>query len=122
MTVIDVKDIPTALKKAKEILYPQEPNWEPKTFQDGAELLCKALEITLISKNHKYGKANILDFGEHGIVIRLNDKYQRLKNMIFKNIDGGEETKVDTWGDIAGYGLVGLMNELDLFKLDIKLD
>ncbi|MBS3156263.1 DUF1599 domain-containing protein [Candidatus Woesearchaeota archaeon] len=65
--------------------------------------------ILLEKKNEMYGDGNIDQMGEEGIMFRLNDKIIRLKNLLEKNINPPEETIEDTWKDIIGYGIIGLM-------------
>ena len=73
-------------------------------------------------KQRSYGPQNIADLGEIGVASRLNDKVKRLLN-IYEN--GGlstlstrcphcgevlaEETLLDTWMDIADYGIIGMI-------------
>lgn len=78
----------------------------------GDRALARALENVqlLDSKQQDYGSRNISDFGEFGVIVRLNDKIQRLRNL---HIKGGTEVKFesvkDTWQDISNYGLIGMM-------------
>jgi hypothetical protein len=73
-------------------------------------------------KQRSYGVQNIADLGKSGVASRLNDKIKRLLNMY--NNEGlvtlitecphcGEaitdETELDTWMDIADYGIIGMM-------------
>lgn len=118
--VIDVPDFKTALTLAKKDLNIQTP----KTFQEAAAIIGKALELIIISKNHKYGKGNILNAKQFGIdprqgtALRMNDKFERLKNGL-KGMDLGEEGFLDTWGDLMGYSVVGLLLELKWYELEI---
>lgn len=114
MTVIDCPDFPSALKKAKEIYD------EPETFQEASGIISYALALLVISKNHKYGKENITRFGSQGIFMRLWDKIMRLENHLFKGADLGKETATDTWGDVAGYGVVGVLKELGWYDLPVE--
>ncbi len=69
-------------------------------------------------RQRKYGPGNINAFGARGVVVRLHDKLARLRNLYFENERGGEaddETKLDTWLDIGGYGLIGAMKEEGLW-------
>lgn len=78
---------------------------------------CKELADLLISKNHDYGKQNILDFGELGILVRSNDKFARLKNLYNNKKQPQNESIRETWADIAGYAILALMlidREFDL--------
>jgi hypothetical protein len=82
----------------------------------------------LASKQHDYGHKNIDRFGLKGIVVRLNDKYERLANLEFTRQffeDGNtvvpkvNETIHDTLMDIVGYCVLGLMVLDDTFKLEL---
>ena len=85
----------------------------------------EALDIanTLISKQHDYGQDNILVFGEEGIMVRLSDKIHRLINLFKKrNTKPQNESVKDTFTDIAGYAIIGLMLQKDTFQLPMNLD
>lgn len=79
---------------------------------------CKVAKI-LISKQHDYGKSNILDFGELGVIVRVNDKIARLKNLNSKGIIPKNESVDDTWLDIAGYAIIAMMLRDDSFNLEL---
>ena len=71
-----------------------------------------ALEIAqvVISKQHDYGHDNILAFREKGLVVRLWDKVARLKNLMWENDHNPmNESVLDTFIDIAGYGIIAVM-------------
>jgi hypothetical protein len=77
---------------------------------------------TLVSKQKMYGPKNVERFGLRGIVIRLNDKIERLKNLqrhqgpvIFEPIQ-------DTWLDIVGYSVIAIMWIHGWFLLELKKD
>ena len=62
-------------------------------------------------KQRMYGMGNIGMNGNQklallGIAIRLNDKIQRLLNMIDKDLDDNEESLIDTAQDITNYGAI----------------
>ncbi len=125
-----IKDIPdwtTAITTAKEELYPDYPGLQLKSFQEASKVLGKALELLLISKNLKYGKGNILnssDFGiepKKGVALRMNDKFERLKNGL-QGVDLGKEGFIDSFGDLVGYNAIGLMLELGWYELPIEED
>jgi len=94
---------------------------------DSFERACRneALSIAdiLIKKQHDYGQENILVFGEEGIMIRLSDKIHRLINL-FKNRNAKpqNESVQDTFIDIAGYAIIGLMLQKQTFQLPLQLD
>ena len=65
--------------------------------------------MLLDSKNRDYGPGNISAFGEAGVVVRLNDKVERLKTLVWQNRSPQHEKVSDTWLDIANYGIIGLL-------------
>ncbi len=69
---------------------------------------CQAA-VLLDSKQRDYGSANISAFGEKGLVVRMNDKVERLKNLVWKDKNPEHEKVEDTWVDIANYGVIGLL-------------
>lgn len=66
----------------------------------------KALAI-FVDRQKKYGPSNIKVFGELGVLIRANDKIERLKNSHGK--DFVDESIDDTWIDIINYGIIAMM-------------
>lgn len=68
------------------------------------------IRTTLIEKNKRYGRENIAKFGEKGILVRSSDKVERLIQMIWNSIpDTKDETIDDTWKDLVGYGIIGIL-------------
>jgi hypothetical protein len=67
-------------------------------------------------KQRDYGSGNIADFGEMGVLIRLNDKINRLKNLLKSQASANFESVSDTWDDISNYGLIGKLCNLKLWK------
>ncbi len=82
--------------------------------------LRKLLQI-FIKKHKDYGKDNILDNGELGIVFRVNDKLRRIQNLMGKAGDPLNESMKDNWQDIAVYGIIALLLKDDRFK-ELVLD
>ena len=74
---------------------------------------------TVIGKQRMYGHGNISRFGMPGLVIRLNDKLERLKNI--QKHDGPVlfEPLNDTWLDICGYSVIAIMWLNDWFMLEL---
>lgn len=62
-------------------------------------------------KQKAYGPKNIGKFGELGCYIRATDKMERLYNYYFNDIDVSVtgDTASDSWLDLFGYALMGLM-------------
>jgi len=62
-------------------------------------------------KQTSYGSGNIAKFGEVGVVIRSNDKLERLITILVKGTENplADESVEDTWMDWADYGIIGLL-------------
>ena len=84
------------------------------------EKLKKLLKI-FIKKHKDYGKDNILDNGELGIIFRINDKLRRLQNLASKNTEPENESCCENWQDIAVYAIIALLLKDGRFK-DLNLD
>jgi len=66
---------------------------------------------TLITKNHDYGDSFhylYKEWGMESVLIRLNDKLQRLKTLTKEDRYVKDESVKDTLTDIVGYALLGL--------------
>jgi len=76
-----------------------------------SECLAVAFYITdmLVKKRRDYGPYNLKRFGEMGIVVRLGDKLDRLANLVIENKNPNYESVEDTWKDVIGYGILGLL-------------
>ena len=103
----------------------KEPSQEETSGTDVTDLMLKEYPTLMNSvkthmnvcfhlmarKQRMYGMGNIGMNGNQkldllGIAIRLNDKIQRLLNMIDKDLDDNEESLVDTAQDITNYGAI----------------
>ena len=73
----------------------------------------------LTLKQSWYGPHNILSFGAAGIVVRVSDKIERLKNLERLHVDPEEETLRDTLMDLCGYCVLGVMVEHNLMELPL---
>ena len=76
-----------------------------------------ALEIaSMVAEKHKdYGPDNILVFKEQGLVVRMWDKIGRLKHLVWKEKIPKHESIEDTFKDLAGYAIIGLMLQRECF-------
>ena len=90
------------------------------TFEEACTATAFKIAQLVISKHQDYGAANILTFKERGLVVRLHDKISRLRNLIWENNDPAHETVEDTFMDIAGYALIGLMLNEGTFTNKMK--
>jgi hypothetical protein len=76
-----------------------------------ARKLSRELVLLLDKKQQDYGSKNISAFGELGVLIRVNDKVERLKNLL-KAANPAEvqnESIEDTWMDIANYAMIATL-------------
>ncbi len=64
---------------------------------------------TLCDKQRDYGPNNISRFGQSGLLLRLHDKVARLENLVYNGKDAKNESLHDTYLDIVGYSVIGLM-------------
>ncbi|MEM3405356.1 MAG: hypothetical protein QW117_00030 [Candidatus Pacearchaeota archaeon] len=78
--------------------------------------IIKEIEKLLIEKNKMYGDENIIKIGKEGIIIRITEKIERLKYLLKNKKDFEKEPREDSWKDIAGYSIIGLMLERDKWK------
>jgi hypothetical protein len=93
----------------------------PQYLDDAFVEVCDELLATFISKHKDYGKGNILDTGELGIVFRINDKLRRLQNLREAGKKPDNETIEDTWIDIGVYAVIALLLKSGKFK-DLSLN
>ncbi len=74
----------------------------------------------LISKQYDYGPENILKFGHRGIIIRMHDKIARLEHLQSHGRNARNESVLDTFLDVIGYSVVGIMLERGWFTLPLE--
>lgn len=87
------------------------------------------VEATIISKQHDYGHDNILWGGVQGIVLRMHDKAARIRNLEKRrhaehDHNGGpiNESLADSWLDLVGYSIIGIMLVDGTFELPLSTD
>lgn len=67
----------------------------------------------LDAKQQDYGSTNISGFGQFGVVVRMNDKFERIKHMFVKKRRKAEnEPMRDSFRDIANYAVIALMLDM----------
>ncbi|MGD9129522.1 MAG: nucleotide modification associated domain-containing protein [Candidatus Woesebacteria bacterium] len=94
---------------------------QPQYLDEAFEKVLKEMLATFIKKNKDYGKGNILDTAELGILFRVNDKVNRLKNLLNKKTEPKNESIDDTWLDVAVYAVIAIIYRKGWFeKLDLK--
>lgn len=76
------------------------------------ETLAGALAQTLIEKNHAYNNSyddTVDTYGLRTIGVRLEDKYNRIKNLLLRNELGENDEKlIDSLLDNAGYSILAI--------------
>lgn len=71
--------------------------------------------ILMDEKQQDYGPGNIAGFGTFGVLVRMNDKVERLKNLFGKGRKRRaiNESIEDTLRDIGNYAVIALQLELE---------
>ena len=87
------------------------------TFDKASQSIFDEAHDLLVSKQKDYGPGAIRDFGEYGVLVRLNDKVSRLKTLLGNGAAPNHETIEDTWKDIANYAIIALMVRRGLWGL-----
>jgi len=64
---------------------------------------------TFDRKQHDYGPDNIAAFGEKGVVVRMNDKMARLRNLVWGDKPAINEAVEDSYTDLSVYGVIARM-------------
>lgn len=83
--------------------------------QNNAELFHKIitdLEQTYLAKNKDYGNSfeeSLNEFGEVAGIVRIGDKFNRAKNLSKNKANVADESKVDTYLDMANYNIMQAM-------------
>jgi hypothetical protein len=78
--------------------------------------ICKELDELIQKKNKMYGDGNVDKMGKPGVITRIEEKIERLKHLLKTNYNPEEEPIEDTWKDIAGFAIIGLMLERGKWK------
>lgn len=85
----------------------------------GKEFLRIALENVKLMDNKQidYGSKNISGFGTFGVVVRMNDKFERIKNLFNsgRRKKSVNESILDSFRDISNYSIIALMLEAKLW-------
>ena len=70
--------------------------------------LVRELEELMHERGVKYGPGNIAEFGDFGAVVRMSDKFARLRNLYVEGSGGDvrDESVEDTLMDIANYAII----------------
>jgi hypothetical protein len=80
----------------------------PASFQEMMLRLSNQAVSLCISKQKDYGPKNISAFGLVGVLVRMNDKFERLKNLTKTGKRPTNETIEDSLIDVANYAMIAL--------------
>ena len=85
---------------------------------DASSIYHELLEI-LISKQVDYGPLNVWNApggATNGLMVRMSDKIERLKNLIYNSIEPSHEALEDSFVDHANYAISALMVERGIWE------
>jgi hypothetical protein len=88
-------------------------------FADDAGEIYQELQTILISKQIDYGPLNIWNApggATNGLMVRMSDKLERLKNLIYNSIEPNNEALEDSFIDVANYAIIALMVERGIWE------
>ena len=68
-------------------------------------------------KQNDYGYENISRFGRDGILVRMHDKIARIENLVNRTDEPSNESLADSFVDLVGYSVIGMMWEYGLWNL-----
>jgi len=111
-----------------------------ETFEESVAKQSEVCDELLVDKQRDYGPGNILAFGEFGILVRANDKINRLINLLKKEhvkewleknepeilekhkteLEPQFEAIEDTWMDLRNYPQIALMLRAGEFDLPLS--
>ena len=74
----------------------------------------------LAGKQADYGYENINRFGQDGIIVRMHDKIARLENLAAKDADPMNEPVMDSFMDLVGYCIIGMMVNYGIWNLPMR--
>ena len=74
----------------------------------------------LTGKQADYGYENINRFGQDGIIVRMHDKIARLENLAAKGADPTNEPVMDSFMDLVGYCIIGMMVNYGIWNLPMR--
>jgi len=91
-----------------------------ETFDQACRDIALEVARTVIEKHKDYGPDNILVFKEQGLIVRLWDKIGRLKHLLWEAKQPKHEAIEDSFTDLAGYAIIGLMLQRNCFTYKLE--
>jgi hypothetical protein len=71
-------------------------------------------------KQEDYGYQNIHRFGTDGIIVRAHDKIARIENLTDLQVEGRNESLIDSFTDLIGYCIIGMMEVQGIWMLPLS--
>jgi len=93
-------------------------NTANQEFAAGVWSVMDEIGNLLISKQADYGPGNVNNaFGGamNGLMVRIGDKFERLKNLLYSGSTPQHESIEDSFKDMANYAVIALMVERGLW-------
>lgn len=85
--------------------------------------MMSGVEQTVIAKQKDYGHGNIMRHGLQGVIVRMCDKVERIKNLESKRFgEPVNESLDDSWLDLVGYCIIAIMLLQGTFELPLEQD
>lgn len=92
----------------------------PETYEQAIDSVLNEMRSIMLAKQHDYGSKNIATFGETGVLVRANDKIERLINLLWtKRTQPKNESIEDSWLDLANYSVLALMARRGWIELPV---
>ena len=104
------KGAPLATEKSDQLIL---------EFEEDAQKIYDELLAILVKKQIDYGPFNIWNApggATNGLMVRMSDKLERLKNLIYNSIEPNNEALEDSFIDIANYAVIALMVERGIWE------
>ena len=109
--------VPSPGSAPKTAQAPADP--APATWNAAVRQIFQDQYALMVRKQTDYGPGNISAFGELGVLVRLSDKLERLKNLLLTRDAQGRitmnpaapanESVEDSYRDLLNYALIALM-------------
>lgn len=83
-------------------------------FEEDAQKIYDELLAILVKKQSDYGPFNIWNApggATNGLMVRMSDKLERLKNLIYNSVEPSNEALEDSFVDLANYAIIALLVE-----------
>lgn len=106
-------------KSPIEVVEIEVPNKTIDDFRVDAKVIYDQLLNILVSKQIDYGPLNVWNApggATNGLMVRMSDKIERLKNLIYNSIEPNNEALEDSFADLANYAIIALMVERGIWE------